>query len=118
MVVTMKIARRQTRGTKCDECIFASRSQEKAMSHDIFSAPARGIPKTLTDPHRKTLGRKGLRKGDAHKDRSDMDKQVGVWQHKNYLLCSVLNTALHVIDNLRKDTTINFCHVDKKKHAT
>jgi hypothetical protein len=59
-----------------------------------------------------------LRKGDAHKDRSDTDKQVGVWRHRNYLLCSVFNTALHVIDDLRKDTTINFYHVDKKTRAT
>jgi hypothetical protein len=27
--------------------------REKDMSHDIFGAPAEGIPKTLTDPDRK-----------------------------------------------------------------
>jgi hypothetical protein len=56
-----------------------------------------------------------LRKGDAHKDRSDTDKQVGVWRHREYLLCSVFNTALHVINDLSTDTTINFYHLDKKK---
>jgi hypothetical protein len=59
-----------------------------------------------------------LRKGDAHNDRSDMDKQVGVWRHRNYLLRTAFNAALHAIDDLRKDTTINFYHVDKKKRAT
>jgi hypothetical protein len=33
-------------------------------------------------------------------------------------LCSIFNTALHVIDDLRKVTTINFYHVDKKTRAT
>jgi hypothetical protein len=59
-----------------------------------------------------------LRKGDAHKDRSDTDKQVGVWRHKHYLLCSAFNTALHVIDDLRKDTTINFYHLDTDARAS
>jgi hypothetical protein len=51
-----------------------------------------------------------LRKGDTHKDRSNTDKQVGVWRHKEYLLCSTFNTALHVIHNLSNDATINFHH--------
>ena len=58
-----------------------------------------------------------LRRGDAHKDRSDTDKQVGVWRHREYILCSVFNTALHVINDLSKDTTINFYHQDKKTRA-
>jgi hypothetical protein len=58
-----------------------------------------------------------LRKGDTHKDRSDTDKQVGVWRHREYLLCSVFNTALHVINDLSSDTTINFYHYDKKERA-
>jgi hypothetical protein len=58
-----------------------------------------------------------LRRGDAHKDRSTTDKQVGVWRHREYLLCSVFNTALHVINDLSTDTTINFYHYDKKLRA-
>jgi hypothetical protein len=59
-----------------------------------------------------------LRKGDAHKDRCDTDKQVGVWRHKNYLLCSVFNTALHIVNELRQDATINFYHYRKEERAS
>jgi hypothetical protein len=55
-----------------------------------------------------------LLRGEAHKDRSDTDKEVGVWRHRQYLLCSVFNTALHVINDVSTDTTINFYHYDKK----
>jgi hypothetical protein len=59
-----------------------------------------------------------FRKGDAHKeDRSNTDKQVGVWWQHKYLLCSVFNTALHVINDLSTYTATNFYHLDKKVHA-
>jgi hypothetical protein len=59
-----------------------------------------------------------LRKGTVHKDNYTTDKQVGVWRHRNYLLCSVFNTALHVINDLSNDVTINFLHEDKSKRAS
>jgi hypothetical protein len=59
-----------------------------------------------------------LRRGDTDKDRSDTDKQVGVWRHREYLLCSVFNTALHVLNDLSTDTTINFYHLNKKQRAS
>jgi hypothetical protein len=59
-----------------------------------------------------------LRKGAAHKDRSDTDKQVGVWRHRQYLLCSAFNTALHIIHDLSNDQTINFYHEDMDLRAS
>jgi hypothetical protein len=57
-----------------------------------------------------------LRRGDGvHKDCFITDKQVGVWRHKHYLMCAAFNTAMHVINELRRNTTINFYH--RNKHA-
>jgi hypothetical protein len=58
-----------------------------------------------------------LRRGAVHKDQHTMDKQVGVLRHKHYLLCAVFNTALHVINDLRNDDTINCLHIDKTERA-
>jgi hypothetical protein len=60
-----------------------------------------------------------LRKGDGvHKDCFVTDKQVGVWRHKHYLLCAAFNTALHVINELRQNSTINFYHANKNQRAS
>jgi hypothetical protein len=60
-----------------------------------------------------------LRKGrGVHKDNFTTDKQVGAWRHRNYLMCSVFNTALHVINDLRNNSTINFYHREKSKRAS
>ncbi len=56
-----------------------------------------------------------LQKGDdMHKDKFTTHRQVGTWQHK---LCSQFNLSLTVINDLRKDTTINFLHEDKDQRA-
>lgn len=59
-----------------------------------------------------------LRKGDVHKDNHGTDKQVACWRHRDYLLCSAFNTALHVINSLRANDSINFLHKEKKKRAS
>jgi hypothetical protein len=58
-----------------------------------------------------------LRKGEKHKDRHETDKQVCVWRHINYLLCSVFSTALYVIFSLTQNPDINFHHLDKSEAA-
>jgi hypothetical protein len=58
-----------------------------------------------------------LQKGDVHKDRKDMDQQVGCWRHKHYELCSVLATAAHVIWTLSNDDQVDFNHADLNKRA-
>ena len=58
-----------------------------------------------------------VRKGDIHKDRYTTTKQVGVWRHKNYLLCSTFNTALHLINELRKDADLNFFQRNRRAAA-
>jgi hypothetical protein len=47
-----------------------------------------------------------------------MDKQVAVWNHVNYQLCSVFGTSLHLINNLSRDLAINFLHPDKTRQAS
>ena len=59
-----------------------------------------------------------LRKGDIHKDSHTTDKQVSVWRHRDYLLCAAFSSALHVIDTLRANPTINFYHLNKKEPAS
>ena len=59
-----------------------------------------------------------LRKGNLHKDHYTTDKQVGAYPHKYYLLCSVFNTSMHVINELRQDADINFLHQNKKERAS
>jgi hypothetical protein len=51
-----------------------------------------------------------LRKGNVHKDRADLDKQVCFWRHKRYLLCSVFSTAASVIFKLTNHPTVDFYH--------
>ena len=58
-----------------------------------------------------------MRKGDLHKDNHSTDKQVAVWRHRDYLLCSTFNTALHVINTLRANDDIDFYHKNKKERA-
>jgi hypothetical protein len=43
-----------------------------------------------------------LRKGDIHKDRFDIDRQVGVYRHKDYKQCDVFATGLILLRNLRE----------------
>lgn len=61
-----------------------------------------------------------LRKGDVHKDKYTTDKQVGVYQHRDYKQCSVFATALLIIRNLRDygRNNINFFHANKKRRAS
>jgi hypothetical protein len=59
-----------------------------------------------------------LRRGDVHKDQHTTDKQVGVLRHKHYLLCSTFNTALHVVNDLRNDNTIDFSHSEMDQRAS
>ena len=59
-----------------------------------------------------------MRRGKGHKDNFTMDKQVAVWRHVDYQLCSVFATALHLINDLSKDFAINFLHPDKTKRAS
>lgn len=54
-----------------------------------------------------------LRKGDIHKTRHDQDQQVAVWRHRNYKLCSVFATSMHVINKISNDESLNFLHEDK-----
>jgi hypothetical protein len=58
-----------------------------------------------------------IRKGEVNKDNHLTDKQVGVMKNKDFLLCASFNTALHVINDLANDNTINFLHVDKAQRA-
>ena len=58
-----------------------------------------------------------IRKGDIHKDRKDVDNQIGCWRHKEYVLCSVFATAAHVVWTLSQNDTINFDHAQKKERA-
>jgi hypothetical protein len=59
-----------------------------------------------------------LRKGGGiHKDNFITDKQVGVWRHKHYLMCAAFNLSMHVINELRQNTTINFYHEEKDERA-
>jgi hypothetical protein len=58
-----------------------------------------------------------IRRGKGHKDNFTMDKQVAVWRHVDYQLCSVFATALHLINDLSRDPVINFLHPDKTKRA-
>jgi hypothetical protein len=59
-----------------------------------------------------------LRKGrGVHKDNFSTDKQVGSWRHRHYLMCSQFTTALHVINDLRNNSTINFYHLEKGERA-
>ena len=58
-----------------------------------------------------------LRKGDVHKDRKDTDQQVACWRHREFKLCSVLATALHVVYTLANDNTVNFYHINKSARA-
>ena len=57
------------------------------------------------------------RSGKVHKDRSETDKQVFVWRHKEYLLCSVFATAAYVIHQITENPNINFLHADKNERA-
>mmetsp|Transcript_25287 Transcript_25287/g.37336 ORF Transcript_25287/g.37336 Transcript_25287/m.37336 type:complete len:125 (+) Transcript_25287:125-499(+) len=61
-----------------------------------------------------------LRRGDRNKHRADTDQQVGVWRHREYLLCSVFATALLLIfdrfrqgegrrEGLQKNVPRNWC---------
>jgi hypothetical protein len=62
-----------------------------------------------------------LRKGDPHKDRFTTDRLVACWRHKEYKLCSIFHTSMHVINVLRHDSAaapINFYHRDKKQRAS
>ena len=56
-----------------------------------------------------------LRRGDIHKDRRDTDQQVGAWRHRQYKLCTVLATLLHLIWKLKNMSNISFMHNNKKK---
>jgi hypothetical protein len=59
-----------------------------------------------------------LRRGRGiHKDNFTTDKQVGSWRHRHYIMCSQFTTALHVINDLRNNSTINFHHVEKSERA-
>jgi hypothetical protein len=78
---------------------------------------SRGFGPVRKGPRSRTL-MLVLRKGDTHKDNHTTDKQVAVWRHRDYLLCSAFNTALHVINTLRENPTINFKHLDKKERAS
>ena len=49
-----------------------------------------------------------MRRGQAHKDRHDKDRQVCAWRHKSYKQCSVLALALHIIMKLRELPDLNF----------
>jgi hypothetical protein len=58
-----------------------------------------------------------IRKGGINKDNHTTDKQVGFMRNKDYLLCAAFNLALHVINDLRDDHTINFLHAEKDQRA-
>jgi hypothetical protein len=51
-----------------------------------------------------------LCKGNVHKDRADLDKQVCFLRHKRHLLCSVFSTAASAMFKLTNHPTVNFCH--------
>ena len=55
-----------------------------------------------------------IRKGGAHKDRHEQDKQICFWRHRNYLLCSVFATAAHIITKLQ-GLDLEFKQPDKSK---
>ena len=56
-----------------------------------------------------------LRRGERHKHRADTDQQVGVWRHRDYLLCSVFSSALLITYKLKDNNNISFKHLNKKK---
>jgi hypothetical protein len=58
-----------------------------------------------------------LRSGALHKDRQETANQVCAWRHKQWLLCSVFSTAMHVIWKLSQNTTISFLHADTSERA-
>jgi hypothetical protein len=78
---------------------------------------SRGFGPVRTGPRSRTL-MLVLRKGDTHKDNYTTDKQVSVWRHRDYLLCAAFSSALHVIDTLRANPTINFYQEEKKERAS
>jgi hypothetical protein len=78
---------------------------------------SRGFGPVRKGPRSRTL-MLVLRKGDIHKDNHTTDKQVSVWRHRDYLLCAAFSSALHVIDTLRGNSTINFYHAQKKQRAS
>jgi hypothetical protein len=51
-----------------------------------------------------------LRKGNVHKDRAALDKQVCFWRHKRCLLCSVFSKAASATFELTNHPTVNFHH--------
>jgi hypothetical protein len=53
-----------------------------------------------------------LRKGPIHKDNHASDGMVGSYRHRVYILCSIFNVSLHVINLLRQDDEIHFYHYD------
>jgi hypothetical protein len=89
-------------------------SQRRLVKCDINMSRGFGVKKE--GPRRRTL-LLVMRRGKGHKDNFRMDKQVAVWRHVDYQLCSVFATALHVINDLSRDSIINFLHADKKKRA-
>jgi hypothetical protein len=58
-----------------------------------------------------------VRKGEVNKDNHLTDKQAGVMKNEDHSLCASFNAALHVINDLANDDTINFLHFDKHQRA-
>jgi hypothetical protein len=90
-------------------------SQRKLVKCDMNMSHGFGVEKA--GPRSRTL-LLVMRKGKGHKDNFTMDKQVAVWRHVDYQLCSVFATALHLINDLSKDLTINFHHANKARRAS
>jgi hypothetical protein len=90
-------------------------SQRKLVKCDINMSRGFGVEKE--GPRSRTL-LLVMRRGKGHKDNFTTDKQVAVWRHVDYQLCSVFASALHLINDLSRDFAINFLHTDKTKRAS
>jgi hypothetical protein len=90
-------------------------STRKLVFADLFMS--RGFGPVKEGPRARTL-LLVLRQGDPHKDRFTTDRLVGSWRHRCYLFCSVFNTSLHVINELRQNHDINFYHPVKTERAS
>jgi hypothetical protein len=54
-------------------------------------------------------------RGKGHKDNFMLDKQVAVWHHVDYQLFSAWVTSLHLINDLSRDSAINFHHANETR---
>jgi hypothetical protein len=108
-------------GSLCTSFLWGNNAGVRGASSRKFNLPdlfmSRGFGPTKEGPRARTL-LLVLRKGDPHKDRFTTDRMVACWRHRSYMLCSIFNTALHVINSLRQHPTINFYHKEKTAAAS